>query len=123
MATILIADDDPIVCAMATEILGAENHSVIEAEDGVQAMEIIRSQEIDLLIVDMLMPNKDGLETILELRREGWSRPILAISSGGRMDVSSLLRPATAFGADMVHSKPLRAPVLIEAVRSLLSGR
>ncbi len=121
MARILIADDDPIVCAMVSEILSNEGYDVFEASDGVEALALIRRLEIDLLIVDMLMPNKDGLETIMELRRTGWTRPILAISSGGRMDVSSLLRPAATFGADQVQSKPVRAAVLISSVKELLA--
>lgn len=120
MATILIADDDPIVRATVVEFLGAAGHSVSEACDGQQALDHIARSCVDLLILDMLMPNKDGLETILELRRSGSRLPILAISSGGRMDIQSLLRPAMAFGATQVLAKPLRRPELMDVVESLL---
>lgn len=120
MATILIADDDPIVRATVSEYLSSEGFTVIEAEDGREAVAIIRSTAVDLLIVDMLMPEQDGLETILELRKEGTALPIVAISSGGRMDQTSLLAPALAFGADQALGKPLLRHTLIAAVRSLL---
>lgn len=120
MATILIADDDPIVRATVVEFLTGAGHTLLEARDGVEALEEIERADIDLLIIDMLMPNKDGLETILELRRMDKAMPILAISSGGRMDVQSLLRPAAAFGATGVLAKPLRESELVAMVEGLL---
>ena len=120
MANILIADDDPIVRATAVEFLSAAGHTVIEACDGVEAMALIANARIDLFIVDMLMPNKDGLEAILELRAAGSKVPILAISSGGKMDIDSLLRPAAAFGATSVLPKPLRETSLLAVVERLL---
>ncbi len=121
MATILIADDDPIVRATVVEFLSSPDQLILEACDGVEAMAVIDHTQIDLLIIDMLMPNKDGLETILELRKAGSCLPILAISSGGRMDVQTLLRPATVFGATSVLAKPLREHDLVALVRTLLS--
>jgi CheY-like chemotaxis protein len=120
MATILIADDDPIVRATVSEFLTGAGHTLLEARDGVEALEQIERAAVDLLIIDMLMPNKDGLETILELRRADQAMPILAISSGGRMDVQSLLRPAVAFGATEVLAKPLRERELVAVVDELL---
>lgn len=120
MATILIADDDPIVRATVSEFLTGAGHTLLQARDGVEALEEIDRADIDLLIIDMLMPNKDGLETILELRKADRAMPILAISSGGRMDVQSLLRPAVAFGATEVLAKPLRESELVAVVEGLL---
>lgn len=122
MATILIADDDPIVCATVAEYLSAEGFTVMEAEDGRQAVAIARTVRIDLMIVDMLMPEQDGLETILELRKAGFTLPILAISSGGRMDRKTLLAPALAFGANEALGKPLMRGSLVSAVRALLQN-
>lgn len=120
MARILLADDDPILRATAGAYLADAGHTVTEACDGAVALQLLGQETFDLLIVDMLMPEKDGLEVILQVRRTDQQFPILAVSSGGRMDVSSLLRPAAAFGASATMSKPLLRAPLLEMVESLL---
>jgi CheY-like chemotaxis protein len=121
MAIVLIADDDPIVRLTVGEFLGAVGHSVLEAADGQEALDTIATVQIDLLVVDMLMPNMDGLETILAVRRSGSTLPIIAISSGGRMDRSTLLRPAAVFGANATLSKPLLRDLLVSTVEAILA--
>jgi len=120
MARILIADDDPILRALVCDMLGEFDHVVEEAADGQQAVDLLRAQPFDLLIVDMLMPNKDGLEVIMETRGAGLTLPIIAITSGGRMDAPSLLKPAKVLGADDVLPKPLHADTLVKAMERLL---
>ena len=107
--TVLIADDDPTLRAIAAELLSGEGYRVLEAET------------VDLIVLDMLMPNKDGIETIIELKRRRSSVRILAISSGGSMDVDSLLKPALAFGADRVMSKPLRISTFATTIAEMLA--
>lgn len=121
MAIVLIADDDPIVRLTVGEFLGAVGHSVLDAADGQEALDTIATVQIDLLVVDMLMPNMDGLETILAVRRSGSTLPIIAISSGGRMDRSTLLRPAAVFGANATLSKPLLRDSLVSTVEAILA--
>lgn len=122
MAVILIADDDPILRATVKEYLEQIGHTVLEARDGEEALDQA-SSDVDLLILDMLMPNKDGLETILELRGAGSALPILAISSGGKMDRSTLLRPATVFGANETMAKPLLRDALLAKVEGMLASK
>ena len=121
MARILVVDDDPTVRMIAAELLTAAGHEVCEAEDGDEALKQAAATPFDLVVLDMLMPNKDGLETIVELRRGRPRMRILAISSGGRMDAGQLLRTALVFGADETMAKPLRSEVLNEAVSRLLA--
>ena len=121
MANILIADDDPILRLTVGEFLGAVGHTVLEAADGREALDLIAAAVVDLLIVDMLMPNVDGLETIMALRAAGSTIPIVAISSGGRMERSILLRPAVVFGADVTLSKPLLRDTLVSTVEAALT--
>lgn len=120
MTTVLIVDDDPTILAIASELLAGEGYRVLEADDGNKALKLISEESIDLVVLDMLMPNKDGLETIIELRRRKSAVRILAISSGGNMDVDSLLNPALAFGADRVMSKPLRVSTFATTVAAML---
>jgi len=118
--TILVADDDPTVRAIAEELLLAEGYRVLQAEDGNQALQLVATEAIDLIVLDMLMPNKDGLETIIELRRQRSDIRILAISSGGSMDIDSLLKPALAFGANGALSKPLRISTFASTIAEML---
>lgn len=121
MASILVVDDDPTVRMIAGEILTAAGHEVSEAGDGEEALRKVAETPFDLVVLDMLMPNKDGLETIADLRGRRPRMRILAISSGGRMDPGQLLRMALVFGADETMAKPLRSEVLTETVSRLLA--
>ena len=121
MACIIIVDDDPTVRAVATELLRHDDHAILEAADGDEALALIRAVPVDLVVLDMLMPNKDGIETIIELRRNHPHVRILAISSGGRMDGETLLQMAITFGADETMLKPLRLSTFALSVASLLA--
>ena len=121
MAIILIVDDDPTVRLIAGELLRSDDHAIVEAEDGDEALRIVESIAVDLVVLDMLMPNKDGLETIIELRKRKPGIRILAISSGGRMEPGHLLRTAMVFGADECLDKPLRLETFARVVDSLLN--
>jgi DNA-binding response OmpR family regulator len=123
MATILIVDDDPTIRAVATELLRCTDHAILEAEDGEQAIDLVNRLPIDLIVLDMLMPNKDGLECLMELRAKRSDVPILAISGGGGMDADLLLRTAAAFGADDTMRKPLRLATFAAKVTELLDRR
>ena len=121
MAVIVIVDDDPTVRMIATELLRQDDHVVVEAHDGDEALKVIASMAVDLVVLDMLMPNKDGLETIVELRRSQPHIRILAISSGGRVGADQLLRTAMVLGADDTLVKPLRLETFARSVTRLLS--
>lgn len=121
MPTILITDDDPTLRAIGAELLSGEGYRILQAEDGDEALRLVEAEPIDLIVLDMLMPNKDGLETILELRRRRSKVRILAISSGGSMDIDSLLKPALAFGADRIMAKPLSLSTFAATIAEMLS--
>ena len=121
MAIILIVDDDPTVRLIAGELLHGEDHAVVEAEDGDEALKLVGAMPVDLVVLDMLMPNKDGLETIVELRKRQPGIRILAISSGGKMEPGYLLRTAMMFGADECLQKPLRLETFASVVSRVLA--
>lgn len=121
MANILIVDDDPTIQLIAGELLKAEGHAVVHAGDGVEALKALVSIPADLVVLDMLMPNMDGLETIMAMRRSHPSVKILAISSGGPMGPDDLLRTARLFGADDTLAKPLVFSTFGATVERLLS--
>ena len=121
MAVVLIVDDDPVVRAIATEMLRADDLAILEAGDGEEALGILQAVAVDVVVLDMLMPNKDGLETIIEARRLYPDLRILAISSGGQIGVGDLLRMARLFGADDTYVKPLRLDTFSATVDRMLA--
>ena len=121
MAIIVIVDDDPTIQLIAGELLKAEGHAIVQAGDGVEALKVLATVPADLVVLDMLMPNMDGLETIIEMRRSHPTVKILAISSGGRTGPDDLLRTARLFGADDTLAKPLTFSTFGAAVERLLS--
>lgn len=122
MAIIVIVDDDPTIRLIAGEMLRHQDYAVVEASDGNEALSVVAILPVDLVVLDMLMPNKDGLETIAELKVSHPEVRILAISSGGQMDSGMLLRTALAFGADEALPKPLQADTFNETVARLLAA-
>lgn len=121
MAYILIIDDDLAIRGVIRKILEREGHEVGEAEDGYQGVEDIRRRVPDLVITDLIMPEKEGIETILELREGHPELRILAISGGGTVaDREGLLFDAEALGADATLAKPFSIEGLVEKVDDLL---
>jgi CheY-like chemotaxis protein len=125
MATILIADDDPMVRRTIRSILVGKGHEVIEAEDGVEAIRLLGNlkpnQTISLIITDILMPKIDGFSLIVELRKLNRAVRILAVTGGGRMIHSDYLAAAKNVGAHDALKKPFTHHQLLEKVDSLLN--
>jgi DNA-binding response OmpR family regulator len=115
---ILIADDEANVREfMKASLNGDTDYEIFEAEDGRAALAIIESRPIDLMITDVCMPERDGLEAIRALRRNGRPLKILAVS--GAFD-GFFLRTAKMFGADATLGKPFGPGELSACVSALL---
>jgi len=95
-------------------------HTVVEAEDGRAGARLYREQGADLIITDIFMPERDGLETIRELRREFPGVKIVAVSGGDRTGKMDLREGARAFGAARTLRKPFEPGELVKVVRELL---
>ena len=85
MSNILVIEDDEQVRVVIKKMIECEGHNVLEAADGVESVRIFRENRIDLTVTDILMPEKDGILTILELKKLSSSVKIIAISGGGRL--------------------------------------
>ena len=121
MAKILIIDDEEIVRFTLREILESDGHEVAEASDGNKGLNAQRADPAELVITDIIMPEKEGVETIIELQKEFPNTKIIAISGGGRMKNMDFLEVAKKFGAHSVMSKPFSAKDLIAQVRACIA--
>jgi DNA-binding response OmpR family regulator len=121
MALVLIVDDDPQMLRLLTDVVELDKHDVLLAQDGALALEFFDHQTPDLMITDILMPNKEGLELISEVKDKAPSIKIIAYSGGGSADPESYLEFATGMGADRVFSKPMPLSELRSEIQSLLS--
>jgi DNA-binding response OmpR family regulator len=102
-------------------VLENAGHTVLEAADGKTAMHCLKAEPIDLLVTDIVMPEKDGLEVIMEIRRTLPSLKVLALSGGGRISPFSYLALARKLGADAVLAKPFEMHVVLNTVARLLA--
>jgi two-component system, chemotaxis family, chemotaxis protein CheY len=122
MATIMVIDDDGDVREFLRRALETAGHQVIEADDGQRGLSLFRAQPAQVVITDILMPRKEGIETIRDFRRLYPTVKIIGISGGGASGFMDFLQAALAMGADHVLHKPFRAKTLIELVDGLLTG-
>jgi DNA-binding response OmpR family regulator len=120
MARILLIDDDPMVRSTLEFALKQSGHEVICASDGREGLRAYASATPQLVIVDIIMPNKEGLETIIEIRARDPKTPIIAISGGGRTTNDNFLEMATLVGADKVLRKPFERKDLTAMINRLL---
>jgi DNA-binding response OmpR family regulator len=123
MAKILVLDDEPSILLMIKKMLEKEGHEVYVALNGIEGMELFEEYKPDMVITDIIMPGKEGLETILELRKNYPGLKIIAISGGGRIGPQGYLPSAKYLGADMVFQKPLVQKEFIMAVSLLLEKK
>ncbi len=119
---ILIVDDDPIFRALALQALRSTDYNTFEAADGEIAIDILGNIRADLVVTDIMMPNKDGLETIMHLKR-AWPSTRIVATSGGmqKTDPNFVLRMARNLGADAVFPKPFRLKPFIDLVAEVLA--
>jgi CheY-like chemotaxis protein len=120
MSAILVIDDDASVREVVSEMLRLEGHDVTIAENGREATSMLARQAFDLVITDLIMPEKEGIETISEIRRTDSRIPIVAISGGGRLGPGDYLETARYIGADATLAKPFARQELLTTIDALL---
>lgn len=119
MATILVVDDEQPVRELLTRLLTARGHEVMAAEDGRAATVFLEWGGVDLVLIDLVMPEQEGLETIQELRKRDRLLPVIAISGA---DVA-FLRTAVLLGATRMFEKPFDPRKVVAAVEEELARR
>ena len=114
METILVCDDDKAILDSIEIYLKLEGYHVLKAEDGIQALELIQSNEIHCLVLDIMMPRMDGLQTTLKIR-ENYNFPIIMLSAKSE-DTDKIA--GLGFGADDYVTKPFNPLELVARVKS-----
>ena len=120
MAKILVIDDDATIQMVFSQFLTSLGHEIMQAENGKEGMSRIQETRPDLVITDIMMPEMDGLEILMQLRSTHDSVPVIAISGGMRSLPVNFLQQAKLFGARYVFEKPVPLDVLRNAVTELL---
>lgn len=117
---ILVVEDDASVREMVKKMLERVGYDVIEAQNGSEAIERFQKAPTDLIITDIIMPDKEGIETIMELRRDFPDVKIIAISGGGRVGPDWYLTAARKLGAAKTFCKPFDRQEMLDAVHELV---
>lgn len=117
---ILVIDDEPTALDVIRKILVHAGYEVLVAENGQEGVELFRQDPCDLVVTDMVMPIKDGLQTILDLRVDSPELPIVAISGGGNISKERYLAVAGYLDKVVTVGKPFTVDTLTTAVQELL---
>ena len=120
MKRILVIDDDEMYRAMLLKFFSHAGYDVLSAPNGKEGLKIQREASVDLILTDIVMPEMEGLQTIIELGKFFPQPKIIAVSGGGKIGPDQYLQMATRLGAHKCFSKPFKTAELLAAVKELL---
>jgi len=120
MKRILVIDDEPGIRSLLNEMLEISGYEVRVAKDGADGISQFMTFQPDLIITDMVMPEKNGIEAIMELKRLNPAIKIIAISGGGHIPAEKYLMLASALNVEHTFTKPFDPQQLISTVQDLL---
>ena len=121
MPRVIIIDDDPQIRSVLHHMFERTGYEVADASNGNEWLRLHREKAADLIIVDILMPEKDGIETIIELRRGTPEVKVIAISGGGRIKGEEYLEMANGLGATRTLRKPFHREEILNIAKELIS--
>jgi DNA-binding response OmpR family regulator len=121
MKHFLVIDDDALVRESIQLMLNDSDYKVDLAEDGVQGIKLFKQNKYDVVITDIIMPNKEGFETISELKKINDNVKIIAISGGSRNGIGAYLPIAENLGAKAILYKPFDESELIQTINAVYS--
>lgn len=123
MSRILVIDDDAQVRRIVVRVLTGAGHSAVEVADGQQGIALLRDQAPDLVLTDLVMPGKEGIETIREIRAIVPEAKLIAMSgSAAGSDGALYLGAAEKLGVDATIAKPFRPKELLALIARILAG-
>lgn len=117
---IMVVDDDPGIRRSLDTLLSRAGYQVVQAADGNEAVRLWRDQRVDLVITDLHMPNKDGIQTIVELLTHAPGTPVIAMSGGGQTKRLDLLGNLPLLGRILTIEKPFTLGEMMQVVGQAL---
>jgi DNA-binding response OmpR family regulator len=117
---ILVVDDESQVRTMLQMFLRRSGFEVSEAADGEEALKILSSTAVDLVVLDLIMPGKEGLETLMAIRKKGADPKVVVVSGGAKSVDTDFLPVARKLGANATLKKPFRNEDLLRTIEGLL---
>jgi len=120
MAHILIIDDESKVRLLLRKLFESRGYTVSEASNGNEGIRQYQQKPADLIITDLIMPEKEGIETIVELKKKYPDIKIIAMSGGGKFQHSGYLDVAKRLGAECTFEKPIRREELLAAIKQMV---
>jgi YesN/AraC family two-component response regulator len=121
MAKILVIDDETCIRKSLRNLFETNGHEVMDAGDGKEGMKLYKEFGPDLIVTDIIMPEKEGLETIREIRKKDAGIKIIVISGGGFVNPETYLQLAGKLGANHTLTKPVNPDELLLTVKNLLA--
>jgi DNA-binding response OmpR family regulator len=120
---VLLIDDDAALRKIMHRMIADAGHEVIEAADGVAGLRAFETKPADVVVTDIMMPEKEGIETIRDLRKLAPTLRIVAVSGGARIHNLDFLNMARQLGADATLPKPFRKEELLACIEGRSAGR
>lgn len=117
---ILIIDDEESITYMLKRLFERKGYNVLTACDGIEGIRTFKNNPIDLVITDIIMPEKEGVEVIFELQRANAKCKIIAVSGGGYLNPQDYLSTAEEIGVSATFSKPFDTQALLAKVQELI---
>jgi len=121
MSKILVVDDEEAIRISVTEILEYEQFEVVQAENGREAVKRLETETFDLMLIDLIMPVTEGIETIRIVHKKYPNFKIIAMSGGGRVNPDNYLQIAAQFGANATIAKPFDREQLLAVIDETLA--
>ncbi len=123
MAKILLVEDDELVRDMLAQVLKRAKHEVQTASNGDEATELLKTSKPEIMVTDIIMPQKSGITLISEVKNKHPDMEIIAISGGGRLDPTGYLDLSESLGASVSFEKPIDNQALLMAIDLLAHSK
>lgn len=120
MPKFLLVDDNEELLAVQSAYLEAHDHEVLLARNGREALRHLQDDHVDIMVTDVIMPEMEGFETIMEVKQMRPNLPIIVVSGGGRVGATDYLAMAKSMGAHAAMSKPVAPAALLAEAKFLI---
>lgn len=121
-STVLVVDDDPQICVMIKRLLERHGISTIVANDGFECEVMIDYENPKLIILDLHMPNRNGIDTLKIIRQKHPLMPVIVVTGGGQKSETLNLANAKKHGANILFTKPFEHDLFVASVQSCLQA-